>query len=152
MAVPATLILNRSISMIIYNPEKHYHGSQCAKCAGTIRYTVNHSCVQCARNNTQKHIKAGKSYYGPEAQLRRDLKRKYGITLETYNEMLTEQNHSCACCGKHTDNEHHRLAVDHDHTTGSVRALLCSNCNRALGFAQDDPNLLRKMADYLESH
>ena len=44
------------------------------------------------------------------------------------------------------------LAVDHCHKTGKIRQLLCSNCNPAIGFIKDSPELARKMADYLERH
>jgi hypothetical protein len=44
-----------------------------------------------------------------------------------------------------------RLAVDHDHATGAVRALLCSRCNLAIGYMEDCPARLRAAADYLET-
>lgn len=138
--------------MTTYNPLKHFYGNECSKCNNNIRYKKGNGCVTCSKINQKKRHAAGKSYYGPEAQLRRDLKRNYGITLESYNEMLAGQDHSCACCGKHANDEYHRLAVDHCHTTGLVRGLLCSNCNRALGFAQDDVSILQNLIHYLESH
>ena len=48
----------------------------------------------------------------------------------------------CRICG----------AVDHNHTTGQVRELLCENCNRGLGIFKDDPNLLHSAINYLQKH
>jgi hypothetical protein len=45
-----------------------------------------------------------------------------------------------------------RLAVDHDHNTGKIRALLCDRCNRGIGYFNEDPALIRESADYLEWH
>ena len=84
------------------------------------------------------------------------LKRHYGITVDRYNEMLDAQNGCCAICAKPEANEIKgkvvSLAVDHDHSTGAIRALLCSNCNRGLGLFNDDPELLDKAKSYLASH
>ena len=44
------------------------------------------------------------------------------------------------------------LLLDHDHRTGKVRALLCNRCNRVLGLAEDSPELLSKMSNYLKEH
>ena len=84
------------------------------------------------------------------------LKRHYGITLSEYDAMLLSQNGCCAICRKAEANEIRgkviSLAVDHDHATGAVRALLCSACNTALGLFQDDPSLLQAAMDYLRHH
>lgn len=61
-----------------------------------------------------------------EYQRNRSLVKNYGITVDQYNELLFKQNGVCAIC-KGIDK--HRLAVDHDHTTGEVRGLLCIRCN-----------------------
>lgn len=58
------------------------------------------------------------------------LRRKYGISLEQYNEMLKQQNFSCALCGKHQSNFSKSLHVEHNHKTGRVRSLCCFYCNR----------------------
>ena len=78
------------------------------------------------------------------------IKKRYGVTKEQYEEMLSRQGGVCALCylkcktGK-------RLAIDHCHTTGRVRGLLCFNCNLAIGKAQENPTILRRMAQYLET-
>lgn len=81
----------------------------------------------------------------------------YGISLEEYNDMLDLQGGVCAICGNQEvildkKGERIMLAVDHDHETGAVRGLLCSYCNTAIGGFFDDSTLLRKAADYLDSH
>jgi len=83
------------------------------------------------------------------------LKTSFGITLEQYDIMWTTQGGVCAICGKpevvSRDGKLLSLAVDHDRQTGKVRALLCGNCNRAIGIMQHDPERLEKAAAYLRS-
>lgn len=74
-------------------------------------------------------------------------KRRYGLTDEDYQSMLREQGGRCAVCGS-TE----RLCVDHDHSTGAVRKILCDYCNKALGLIEDDPRRLRALAEYIEAH
>jgi len=84
------------------------------------------------------------------------LKRLYGITVSDYDRMLVEQLGGCAICGS-TDVKHRKytrkkvvaFAVDHDHTTGKVRGLLCNHCNRAVGLINDNPHIAARMANYL---
>lgn len=77
------------------------------------------------------------------------LKVKFGITPERYNEMFSEQEGRCAICGKHQEELKLVLGVDHDHSTGEIRGLLCGPCNRNIGSLKDDPDLLQKAIDYL---
>ena len=79
------------------------------------------------------------------------LRRKYGIGIERYEEMLAGQGGRCAIClcRPRTRN----LAVDHDHFTGSVRGLLCGRCNHGLlQFAQEDITILKRATEYLLSY
>lgn len=78
--------------------------------------------------------------------------RKYGITTAEWQEMFDSQGGKCRLCGReHSENNKTTLlVVDHNHDTGQVRGLLCSWCNRGLGFLQDNPELLKAAATYLE--
>ncbi len=78
------------------------------------------------------------------------LSKKYGITIEQYNELLEKQDHCCAICDKHENEFKTRLAVDHNHETGEIRGLLCTYCNHRLIGRHRDGTLLRKMADYVD--
>lgn len=73
------------------------------------------------------------------------LKKKYGVSWEEYSQGCRLQNNKCSLC----DKEEESLCVDHCHTTNVVRGLLCGTCNLMLGYAQDDPLLLKKAALYL---
>lgn len=73
--------------------------------------------------------------------------RSYGITVEDYNNMLEAQDYGCYICGGTDANR--ALSIDHNHSTGKVRGLLCSNHNRALGLLGDNPELLIAAHRYL---
>lgn len=74
--------------------------------------------------------------------------RRYGVDSVGYAALLSEQGGVCAVCGKPPGKR--RLAVDHNHSTGEVRGLLCIKCNAALGMFEDSPQLLNAAAAYLE--
>jgi hypothetical protein len=80
---------------------------------------------------------------------RRDL-AKYGITLKEYESILIAQNYKCKICGKHVSELNRSLFVDHDHNTGKIRGLLCQYCNSAIGYFNDDGNILLNAIDYLK--
>ena len=82
------------------------------------------------------------------AQTRRYL---YGLSLANYEALLEKQGGRCAICGQ-SNGSGRRLHVDHNHTTGEVRALICHNCNTGLGLAGESPALCRQWAAYLEQH
>lgn len=79
------------------------------------------------------------------------LRRKYGITLEEYDALLQQQGGTCAIC-RRPPRDDISLHVDHDHETGARRGLLCFRCNNSLGDLEDDPDLLRRAAAYLDAH
>ena len=76
--------------------------------------------------------------------------REYGLTIERYENLVAAQGGRCAICGAVTPGGgRHYLAIDHDHTSGKVRGLLCNNCNVGLGCFRDNPKVLRRAASYI---
>lgn len=86
------------------------------------------------------------------------MRKSYGITLDDYMHMFEHQAGRCAVCSNTAKPPMpgqrfvERLVVDHDHATGTVRGLLCDNCNRALGLVHDSEGVLLAAVDYLRSH
>ena len=82
-----------------------------------------------------------------------NLERNYGLTEDMYYKLLEAQHYTCAICKLHVDKEHHygKLVVDHCHTTGEVRGLLCNKCNLMLGNSRDDVSILEEGIKYLKA-
>jgi hypothetical protein len=76
-----------------------------------------------------------------------DLKKKYNITPKVYTDMVLIQGSCCAVCKTSSL----KLHVDHNHTTGKVRGLLCSNCNRGIGLLKDNTQILLNAAEYINN-
>jgi len=138
---------------------------KCGKCKLELPFECFHKCSR-EKSGLQQWCKSCRKTQNPE--LRREYHRKryhdqktdylqwmygrrYGITLEQYNQMLENQNNVCKIC-KQSCSSGRRLAVDHCHTTGKIRGLLCGNCNKALGCFKDDPELIRKAIKYLQDN
>lgn len=127
---------------------------------------IRHSnCKTCTKRTKdewrKKHPRKNERLY------RRCNLRRYGITVVEYDALFAEQGGLCAICGQPERKTYKprpgwvpafptgtplRLAVDHCHSTGKVRGLLCQDCNRALGIFRDDPAILRAAAMYVERH
>lgn len=113
------------------------------------------------REQNAEHVKAYNATYMPEyyqregaakSRWKRNLKA-YDLTPSDFNAMWQEQEGKCAICqhemlprGRTKD----AAAVDHNHATGEVRGLLCRGCNHGIGNLKDDPEILRRAAEYLE--
>ncbi len=96
-------------------------------------------CYPCTR------IKSREWYSHNKERARwKDIKRRYDLTQEEYQSLLTKQEGVCAICSKEAS-----LVIDHCHERGVVRGLLCIACNSGLGGFYDDPDLLLGAADYL---
>ncbi len=78
--------------------------------------------------------------------------KKYGLTQEDVILMHESRNFKCDVCGKDSDHRYDKLCVDHCHTTGKVRGLLCFSCNTLLGNAKDDIVILQNAILYLEKN
>jgi hypothetical protein len=66
--------------------------------------------------------------------------------------LVAQHSGRCDLCDQPPDGRWRRLNIDHCHATNVFRGLLCSRCNRALGFFKDNPALMRRAADYIEQH
>ena len=80
-------------------------------------------------------------------QREKHLRTKYGMSKERYEVMLKLQKHCCAICREPFG--HQRISVDHCHTTGYVRALLCIRCNSAIGMMRHSDRIAIAAAHYL---
>lgn len=83
------------------------------------------------------------------------IKHRYGLTQDGWMALLAEQNGKCAICTRVLDHElvtrttPNKACVDHDHETGEVRGLLCTDCNIGIGRLRHDPDVLMAALRYL---
>ncbi len=112
-----------------------------------VRYASSESIRKKARESSAKWKKDNPERY--KATLRKcGLKRQYGLTVEDLDQMREEQGGLCAVVG--CDREAN--AIDHCHTTGKVRGLLCNQCNTALGLLGEDPGRVVGLLRYIRRH
>src|SRR5579864_1096986 len=84
-----------------------------------------------------------------------NIKNRYGLTADEYDELLRQQGGACAICQNQENarrkacGRSYRLAVDHDHASGVIRGLLCANCNHMIGKAKDSVDVLNRAIAYL---
>lgn len=106
------------------------------------------------RTWSQKNTGRTRKKYTKDYQIQRDymLKARYGLQKGDYEKMLESQNYSCAICKRDSREMTYHLHVDHCHTTGKVRGLLCSPCNVFLGYSNDSTELFKNAVLYLEEN
>lgn len=134
-------------------------GKECTRCKKTS--DVKYVCEKCGNTdmrfsgNCRKcHNDRMRAYYrkDPSRFLKINRKALYNITDEEYQNKLRNQIGTCAICNRPPNGRWKSLHVDHDHTSGKFRGLLCSNCNIALGLVREDVSILRNMESYLEEN
>ena len=104
-------------------------------------------CKKCVLLTNQEYYKTEKGY---KKIIEKSWKENgIIITIEEYDILLESQGGGCAICGATSNSNGTRLCVDHCHTTGSIRGILCHNCNTTLGRVNDDIRVLQKCIDYL---
>ena len=108
-------------------------------------------CIECKSAETKKWRSISPAHRKKERNAR--LKSDYGITTDQYDALLAEQDGRCGICGdENTHNSSRKnFAVDHDHSTGAVRGLLCWHCNTALGHLGDDIDGVLRALHYLRN-
>jgi hypothetical protein len=125
------------------NNRKYYHRDvEKSRETGRLQYHKHKE----QRKNSQQPQKRWAGYG------RKWMLKQYGLTTEAFQEMNVAQQGKCYLCQSPPTAPSKFLHVDHDHTSGKVRRLLCLTCNVMLGAAKDDPKLLRLAAEYLESY
>jgi len=113
-------------------------------CARQTKYQREHPAAQ---RGCQARYRAGHKQEVARRSRERQLMKKYGLSPEDYNKMVTLQKGLCAIC-KHPPNKGN-LFIDHNHSTGKVRGLLCHKCNIALGHVDNSVATLRAVIKYL---
>ena len=98
-----------------------------------------------------------KKWYANNPEKRKAVYRNKGwrdagvnMTYPRYLLMLEERGHRCDICKRLDSDLNKALAVDHEHKTGLIRGLLCHDCNMVVGKMNDDPDMLRRAAEYLK--
>jgi hypothetical protein len=124
---------------------------------------IRGDCKTCAKKSTREWQIKNKSEYNnymaswraknPSKQHSAEIKRRYGLTILEYDQILINQGYRCKICDKKHDplTKRGRLYVDHDHSTRRVRGLLCGKCNVAIGNFDDNVKLLEKAIEYLKT-
>ncbi len=106
------------------------------------------------QKNPTKVRQIAKNYLANNQQKFREyrLRRTFGLTIQQYDEMYLCQSGCCAVCKKHQSELNRVLCVDHDHSTGKIRKLLCHECNKALGLLYENIRTIESLAKYLRDH
>lgn len=147
-------------------PDTKFSKSKRLRANGQYKEYYDSTCMVCRREaylakegKRDIHRAGSKTWYeaNPDKAKSQRLKQ-YGLDLEGYNALRHKQNYCCAVCGEHETKVSQgraktpatALHVDHCHTAGKVRGLLCTNCNTILGKCYDDVKILSKAVDYLK--
>jgi len=128
----ARVLAHESGAMTYDNPDPCSNGHY-------KRWVSTNNCVQCDADARQRHKISAKFSR---------IKKEYGLSREQYMAMVDSQRGSCAICCE-TPESHFSLHVDHCHTTGVVRGLLCSKCNQGIGLFKESKALMAKAMEYL---
>lgn len=141
---------------------------RCPKCKNTKKYNefslrkngyLFSWCRQCHNNHRRARLldpgvkqkeKAQRDARRAANPVKADnarLKHRYGITSDQKASLIEQQNKECAiCCGLITFS----ACVDHNHTSGIVRGILCKRCNTAIALFQENTYILRSAIFYLK--
>jgi hypothetical protein len=114
-------------------------------------YYIQSRCIPCERQQCKEWYIANRTEQRIKLSIK-SLKRLYNMTPDDFNVLLKKQNSVCAVCRTTKPSGRGTWHVDHDHTTGKIRGLLCHKCNTGIGLFNDNPQLLQQAKEYLIEH
>ena len=130
---------------------KTYITNMCKKCANLCSraYFKTEKGKSAQKKNVKKWISKNREKWN-KYQMVSKRKNFYKISEIDYENLILKQNNLCAICG-YTQIEKNRFfpCIDHDHSTGKVRGILCSACNKGLGYFKDNISYLENAIKYL---
>lgn len=117
---------------------QYFTGKPCPRGHLSPKRTSCYACIACEK----------------ERDYQSDNIKRYGIIPEEYQRMVLEQNRMCKICGKpfqqwEMNGDKRDAFIDHCHTTDKIRGILCSNCNSAVGFLENNASHAANVAAYL---
>lgn len=156
------LFVKRQLMSVLLILKKSMKMKLCTKCKERERHTYGTLCKECSSEYSKKlwasltevekkrRLKEQRKWYASNKSSvrKRVIELKYDLTEDQFNIKLEEQDFRCGICNLSTE----RFFVDHDHSTGKTRGLLCHHCNLMLGMARDKITTLRAGAKYLEKY
>jgi len=133
------------------SPKNLYKGGACVLCHREWRKKYYEKTSEQSKQYSSAYYKKSIEEDPDKVKLSRKrwkLAQKYGITIEDFFNLLESQDGKCPLCLEELKEPH----VDHDHSTGKVRALLCGNCNRGLGMFKENTEVLKRVIEYLSRY
>lgn len=125
----------------------------CNKADHQRRYTSNPEKERDRSNSYRANLREVNPVKLQLSSRNTKLKKYYGLSIDKVEAMKKQQNYCCFICKEHESTiKSYGLVVDHSHETGSIRKLLCSNCNTALGLVKENISILNNMVNYIETH
>jgi len=130
--------------------QKHYRRhreKRLSKAKEVKRWQTNRPC----RKEEQEKARKTWSEMSFEERAEYHYKKKYKLSYSEVENKLEQQNNKCVCCATPlTLKGENRGVVDHCHSTGKIRDILCNHCNKVLGLVKESENTLQNMLNYLE--
>jgi len=123
----------------------YYHANKEKRSVYQKKYSATHGHVYSRASKKWRTTHPEKHLMGNR---KRSLRRKYGLTIDQMKQMYISQDGVCAICTEKFKNTKN-MQVDHNHTTGQVRQLLCGPCNYLIGNAKEDVSIMKRAIDYI---
>lgn len=111
--------------------------SQCKECESSRQDSIRASTP-----NTSRYSKSRRKGY--------QLKRSFGMTYDEWVSLMDSRGWACEICSRTVETSGRTLAVDHDHTSGEIRGVLCQRCNCAIGLLSENPEHIANAINYLK--